>query len=126
MPVLLTAVLLLAGCTKTFLVSRDCNTFFFGSDHPALYRTLCASGDLEKVLADAGLSEDVRAGLYQAQCTDRSREKVENIYGSLTSEQQEALKSAFRKHGYEINTHPAPNFRYDSYDDYWSFCPPDY
>jgi hypothetical protein len=125
MPVLLSALLLFTGCTKTFLVSKDCNTYFFGSNNQTLYRMLCTSGDLEKVLADARLSEDVLAGLYQAQCTDRSREKLERIYGSLSRKQQEALKSAFRKHGYEINAYPAPNFRVYPYYDNVNFCPPD-
>lgn len=126
MPVLLSALLLFTGCTKTFLVSKDCDTYFFGSNNQTLVRMLCTSGDLKKVLADARLSEDVVAALYQAQCADRSREKLERIYGSLSREEQEALQSAFRKHGYEINAKPAPNFRfYPDYDNV-NFCPPEY
>ncbi len=111
------------GCTKTFLISKDCNTYFFGSNDQTLYNMLCASGDLEKVLNDAQLPADTQAGFYKAQCTDRSRQNLNDIYGSLSHEQQEALKSAFRKHGYEINVKPTPNYHIYPYYDNVNFCP---
>jgi hypothetical protein len=123
--VLLSVSLLFFGCAKTFLVSKDCNTYFFGSNNQALYKVLCQSGDLEKVLVDSGLPPDVQAGLHQAQCVDRSRENLNSIYGGLSRDQQEALKSAFRKNGYEINAHPAPNYRVYPYYDNLNFCPPE-
>ncbi len=86
---------------------------------------LCTSGDLKKILADAALPEESDANLYEAQCSDRSREKLDRIYASLNPEQQEALKSAFRKHGYEINAKPAPNYRVYPYYDNVNFCPPE-
>jgi hypothetical protein len=122
---LISASMLFTGCAKTFLVSKDCNTYLFGSQDQTLYRMLCTSGDLEAVLTDAGLPADAQAGLLEAQCTYRSKEKADRIYGSLTSKQQDALKSAFREHGYEINAKPAPNFRvYPDYDNV-NFCPPE-
>ncbi len=117
---------LAAGCAKTFLVSKDCTTYYFGSQDQKLYDMLCTAGDLQKVLSDSGLPEDARGALYQAQCTERSKEKLDAIYGGLGREQQEALKSAFRKHGYEINAKPAPNYRvYPYYDNVLNFCPPE-
>jgi hypothetical protein len=118
-------LLLTVGCAKTFLVSKDCNTYFFGSNNETLYKMLCTSGDLEKILNDAQLPQDGKAGLYKAQCVERSREHVDTIYVSLTPEQQEALQSAFRKHGYEINVKPTPNFHVYPYYDNINFCPPE-
>ncbi len=123
--VMISASLLFTGCAKTFLVSKDCNTYFFGSQDQTLYRMLCTSGDLEAVLTDAALPADVRTGLLEAQCTYRSQEKLDRLYTSLGSEQQGALKSAFRKHGYEINEKPAPNFHIYPYYDNVNFCPPE-
>lgn len=122
--VLLSALLLFTCCSKTFLVSKDCTTYFFGSQDQAFYKKLCTSGDLQKVLADAVLPEDARAGLYEAQCIDRSREKLDRIYASLSRDQQETLKSAFRRHGYEINAKPAPNYQFYPYYDNVNYCPP--
>ncbi len=117
---------LAAACAKTFLVSKDCTTYYFGSQDQKLYDMLCTAGDLQKVLIDSGLPEDARGPLYQAQCTERSKEKLDTIYGGLNREQQEALKSAFRKQGYEINAKPAPNYRvYPYYDNVLNFCPPE-
>jgi hypothetical protein len=121
----ISASLLFTGCARTFLVSKDCTTYFFGSQDQTLYSMLCASGDLEAILNDAALPADARAALLEAQCRERSREKLDRIYASLSSEQQDALKSAFRKHGYEINTKPAPNFRVYPYYDNVNFCPPE-
>jgi hypothetical protein len=119
------AVLFSIGCAKTFLLSKDCNTYFFGSNNETLHQMLCTAGDLEKVLSDSQLPQDVKAGLYRAQCVERTREAVDTMYASLAPEQQEALKSAFRKHGYEINIKPAPNFHIYPYYDNVNFCPPE-
>ncbi len=43
--VLFLASLLFIGCAKTFLVSKDCQTYFFGSSDLILYRMLSTSGD---------------------------------------------------------------------------------
>ncbi len=119
------SALLITGCAKTFLVSKDCTTYFFGSQDQKLYGMLCTSGDLRKVLADTALPEEARAGLYQAQCIDRSREKLDHLYASLDREQQDSLKAAFRKQGYEINAKPAPNYQVYPYYDNVNFCPPE-
>ncbi len=123
--VLALASLFFISCAKTFLVTKDCNTYFFGSPDQTLYKMLCTSGDLQKVLADFAIPEDIRASLYEAQCTDRSRDKLDSIYASLSHDQQDALKSAFRKHGYEINVKDVPNYRVYPYYDNVNFCPPD-
>ncbi len=102
---------LLAGCARTFLISKDCTTYYLGSQEQKLHDVLCASGDFPKILNDSGLPEEASTELYEAQCTKRSREKLQSAYGGLSREQQEALRSAFRKNGYEINSKPAPNFR---------------
>ncbi len=107
--------LLCIACAKTFLVSKDHATYFFGSPDQTLYEMLCTSGDLQKILADAGLPEDARTGLYRAQCNDRSTEELDRVYSSLSQDQQEALKSSFRKHNFEINVKPSPNFRFYPY-----------
>lgn len=122
--VVVAAFLLFVGCPKTFLISKDCTTYFFGSQDQKLYTLLCTSGDLRKIVDEAGLPEDMRGGLYEAQCTERSREKLDSLYASLGSEQRDALKSAFRRHGYEINAKPAPNYRVYPYYDNVNFCPP--
>lgn len=124
MLVLFSASLICIGCAKTFLLSKDCKTYYFGDANETLYKMLCPSGDLQKVLTDSGLPEDTRASLYEAKCTDRSREKLDRIYASMSRDQQKALKSAFRKHGYEINVKDAPNLRYPFYDEVY-FCPPE-
>lgn len=123
--ILAAAFLFFVGCAKTFLISKDCTTYFFGSQDQKFYTLLCASGDLQAIVAEAGLPEDMRRGLYEAQCTERSREKLDTLYASLTTGQQDALKSAFRKHGYEINVKPAPNYRVYPYYDNVNFCPPE-
>jgi hypothetical protein len=117
--------LLNIGCAKTFLLSKDCNTYFFGSSNETLYTMLCTSGDLEQVLNDAQLPQDVKSGLYKAQCAERSREAVDTIYASLSPEQQDVLKSAFRQHGYEINAKSTPNFHVYPHYDNINFCPPE-
>ncbi len=113
--VVLSSALLCIACARTFLVSKDHAAYFFGSSDQTLYEMLCTSGDFQKILADAGLPEDARTGLYEAQCTDRSPGKMDSIYASLSHEQQESLKSAFRRHHYDINVKPAPNFRFNPY-----------
>jgi hypothetical protein len=123
--VLLAMSLFFIGCAKTFLVSKDCKTYFFGGTDRTLFNMLCTSGDLQKVLADSGLPEATRAGLYEAQCEDRSRGKLDVIYVSLSHDQQDASKSAFRKRGYEINVKETPNYHVYPYYDNVNFCLPE-
>lgn len=119
------SLLFVAACAKTFLVSKECKTYFFGSADEGLYTLLCASGDFTKILDDSGLPQDVKDGLYKAQCVERSKAEVDELYTTLTPDQKEKLKFAFVKHGYEINYKPLPNYQYDNYIDNINFCPTD-
>lgn len=118
------AALVLGACASTFLVSKDCRTYYFGSPEEGPYKMLCASGDFKKVLDDSTLPQVIKDSLYKAQCLDRSKESVKKIYASLTDDQKEDLKFSFQKHGYYVNYKPVPNYQYNYY--YVSnreFCP---
>jgi hypothetical protein len=118
------AALVLGSCASTFLVSKDCMTYYFGSPEEGPYKMLCASGDLKKVLDDSTLPQEIKESLYKAQCLDRSKDSVKKIYTSLTDDQKEELKFSFQKHGYYVNYKPVPNYQYNYY--YVSnreFCP---
>src|ERR1700687_1482161 len=118
-------VLFLVGCgASTFLVSKDCNTYFLGDNEPVFDKMLCASGDFKKILDTSNLPQDVRESLYKAQCIDHSREDVKKIYASLTPEQKRDLKFNFQVHGYYVNYKPVPNYQYDYYSAYYNaeFC----
>ncbi len=118
------AGLLLGGCTSTFLISKDCKTYFFGNREEGPYKMLCASGDFKKILDGAALPQDIKDSLYKAQCVDRSEEGVKKIFASLTREQKDDLKFSFQLHGYYVNYKPVPNYQFNYY--YVSnreFCP---
>ncbi len=114
---------ILCACASTFLVSKDCKTYYFGSTEEGLYKMLCTTGDLMRVLDDGALPPEMRAGLYDAQCVERSRDRVNALYQSLTSEQKSALKSAFSRHGYYVNYKPIGNYDFDNLLDNINFCP---
>ncbi len=120
------AALFLWGCSgsTTFLVSKDCNTYFLGDSEPVFDKMLCASGDFKKILDSSNLPQDIRESLYKAQCVDHSRETVKKIYASLTPEQKRDLKFNFQVHGYYVNYKPVPNYQYDYYSAYYNaeFC----
>jgi hypothetical protein len=110
------AAMFLWGCSSsTFLVSKDCNTYFLGDTEVVFNKMLCASGDFKKILDSSNLPPDVRESLYKAQCVDHSREDVKKIYASLTPEQKRDLKFNFQVHGYYVNYKPVPNYQYDYY-----------
>ena len=111
------------GCTSTFMVSKECSTYYLGSTTDGVYRMLCETGDFERVLADAGLPSDIAQRLYEAQCRERSREVFLSAYQRLSPAQQDSLKSAFRENGYEINAKPADNLRLPDPDRRLFFCP---
>lgn len=102
----LSVLTLTAGCSSTFLVSKDGRGYFFGRDRDELYRMLCDSGDLKKILEDTNLLQDVKDNLYKYNCTQRSGDKVKEIYASLTVEQRKDLRTAFKMNGYDINYLP--------------------
>ncbi|HET6516503.1 MAG TPA: hypothetical protein VFG09_15225, partial [Thermodesulfovibrionales bacterium] len=81
---------LTGGCASTFLVSKDCKTYFFGSDEEGLHRMLCDTGDLRDILADTRLPHDLQERFYEAQCIDPSYEDVKALYAALTPEQKRA------------------------------------
>jgi len=61
-------VLLTSACSSTFLVYKDGKGCFLGSGSNAKYNMLCASGDLEKVLAATQLSNQLKDSLYKYNC----------------------------------------------------------
>lgn len=92
------------ACTSSFLVYKDGKGYFVGSESKTKYEMLCASGDLDKILAATHLEADMKDSLYKYNCsTERSSEEVGKIFASMTVEQRKDIKSAFRKNGYEIN-----------------------
>jgi hypothetical protein len=99
-------LVLTAGCTSTFLVTKDGEGYFFGGKRDKLYRMLCDSGDLKKILGDTGLAEDVKDNLYRYNCLERSGERIKEIYASLTVEGRKDLRRSFKRHGYDINYIP--------------------
>ena len=119
-------VMLLPACTQTFLISKDCRNYFFGSDEKELRTMLCDSGDLRRILDDAQLPPETKDSLYGYQCTERSGDKVRELYGALSLEQKRDLKYSFQKHGYDINYRPTRSRMRDpfGYEDYTDLCPP--
>ncbi|GAB4406449.1 MAG: hypothetical protein OHK0032_01480 [Thermodesulfovibrionales bacterium] len=105
--VIASVAILSTACTSTFLVSKDGKGYFWGSDSNAIYRMLCDSGDLKKILSDTRFSEAMKNDLYRYNCsTDRSGERVKQIYASMTPEQRKELRNAFKNNGYDINYLP--------------------
>lgn len=100
-------IFLVSGCSSTFLISKDGKGYFFGSKSDAIYRLLCDSGDLRKILKDAKkIPEDTRELIYKSNCINRSAEKVKEIYAAMTPEERKDLRNAFRLNGYDINYLP--------------------
>jgi hypothetical protein len=100
-------IFIISGCSSTFLVSKDGKGYFFGSKSDAIYRMLCDSGDLRKILKDATkIKEDTKDAIYQANCVNRSGEKVKEIYAAMTPEERKDLRNAFKLNGYDINYMP--------------------
>ncbi len=96
--------LVAAACTSTFLVYKNGKAYFLGSNSKAKYTMLCASGDLEKVLAATHLSKDMKDALYKYNCSaERSGDKIKQVYASMTIEQRKDIKNAFKSNGYDIN-----------------------
>lgn len=114
---------LIGGCAGTFLVSKDCKSYFFGSGEEGLYRMLCETGDLRTILADTGLPDDLKERFYAAQCVDRSYDAVKALYATLAPEQRRLLKFSFQKRGYEINYKPIGNYRFNYGYSGPEFCP---
>ncbi len=102
--IILLAVLLSGGCSNTFLVTKDGKSYFLGTDREGMYKMLCTSGDLMAILADTQLPSTTKDNLYKYNCgAVRSKEKVGEIYASMSPEQRRELRLVFQKHGYDIN-----------------------
>lgn len=102
----ITVLALFAGAcsSASLLVYKDGHGYFIGSNSNAKFDMLCKSGDLEKVLASSNLSTEMKDTLFKYNCsTERSGDKVKQIYASMTPEQRKSIRSAFRSNGYEIN-----------------------
>jgi hypothetical protein len=98
-------VLLIGACSSSsFLVYKDGKGCFVGSNSDSKFNLLCASGDLEKVLAVTHLSNDMKDSFYKYNCSaERSSDKVKQMFAAMTPEQRKDIRSAFRANGYDIN-----------------------
>jgi hypothetical protein len=100
-------VCLLSACSSTFTLTKKGRGDHFHGNSQAKYDMLCASGDLEKVLASIELSGERKETLYRYNCSDeRSGEKVLQIYTAMTDQERSDLKRALRKDGFGINFRP--------------------
>lgn len=99
------AGLVAVGCSSTFRISKEGRGYMWGSDSKAIYSLLCESGDLKKILADANkLTDDLRNDLYRYNCTsERSGQKIKQIYAVMTPDERKSLRVAFKRNGYDIN-----------------------
>ncbi len=100
------AVMVAGGCTSTFLVGKDCRSYFFGSNDEGLYRMLCESGDFRRVLEGTALPQETKDAFYRYNCVQPFPDKVKELYVSLTSEEKRDLRFSFQKQGYYINYKP--------------------
>lgn len=103
--IIIAGTALVAGaCSSSFLVYKDGRGYFVGSDSKAKYEMLCASGDMEKILAATHFDTELKDTIYKYNCSaDRSSDKVKQVFASMTVDQRKDIKSAFRQNGYEIN-----------------------
>jgi hypothetical protein len=98
------AALFAAGCSSTFMMVKNGSGYMLGSDSNEVHRLLCESGDLQKILLVAQLSQGTKDDLYRYNCSpDRSRDKVKQVYASMVPAERKALRVAFKSNGYEIN-----------------------
>ena len=97
--------LLTSACTPMIMIGKgERRGAFLGSNSKAMYDLLCASGDLEKVLAATHLSTDMKDRFYRYNCsTERSSDKIKQLFVSMTSEQRKDIRSAFKENGYSVN-----------------------
>ena len=102
----------------TFLVSKHCQSFFFGDTGNYADTMLCKSGDLRKVLGLSSLQPVEKEALFRYQCIERNGGLIRETYDSLPPDEKKSLQFAFQKYGYDINYKPSTNFRYYMYDPY--------
>lgn len=95
------------GCASTFLVSKNGKGYFFGSGTNAIYKMLCESGDLKKILTDTQLPGQMKDDLFRYNCSaEMSKEKVKQLFTAMVPEQRKDLRNAFKNNGYDINYLP--------------------
>lgn len=100
-------IIAVVGCSSTFLVSKDGKGYFLGSRSDAIYKMLCESGDLKKLLSDTRFTQELKDDLYRYSCSvERSGDRIKKIYVAMTMEQRKELRVAFTKNGYDINYLP--------------------
>jgi hypothetical protein len=103
----LLAVTLGACASSTFIASKDGKGYYIGSGSNAAYRMFCESGDLQKILTGTQLPPETKDELYRSNCgPERSKERVKQVYASITPAQRKDLRLAFRNNGYDINYLP--------------------
>ena len=92
------------ACTSTFRVSKDGKGYFLGSNAKDIYKWLCESRDLDKILSDTRLSREKKDDLYKFNCSaEKSAVKVKQLYTSMSPEERKDLRTAFKMNGYDIN-----------------------
>lgn len=102
----ITVVALIAnGCSSNnFMVYKNGLSFYVTDDSLELKQTLCVSGDIDSIMEDSKLSDTLQKELKEGMCdSHKARKRVTGTLNGLTSEQNSALKDAFRRNGYEIN-----------------------
>jgi hypothetical protein len=103
------AVLFLASCgPTTFVIHKEgSKAYYLGSESKELDQMLCNSGDLRQILAETSIPDTLKEEFYRYNCTEEhSKEKVILLYTNFTPQERTQLKSAFRRHGYDINYAP--------------------
>jgi hypothetical protein len=100
-------VLATGACAPMFMVGKcgsDARGVWLGSKSKSTYELMCASGELEKVLAATHLSREMKDALYKSNCSaERSAKELRKVYGSMTRAERKDIKTAFKKFGYSIN-----------------------
>ncbi len=99
------APLFLGACASTFVAYKDGHGYYIGNQSDSAYKLFCDSGDFRKILdGTTRIAQDTKEDLYRYNCgTDRSPQKIREIYASMTPEQRKDLRTSFKNNGYEIN-----------------------
>ncbi|MDA8088496.1 MAG: hypothetical protein M0Z75_17585 [Nitrospiraceae bacterium] len=103
---LLAAVVSFGCSTNRFTLLKDGRDYYFASNRKGLYKMLCASGDLKKVLDRASMPANLKKDFYRYDCVEPSADKVQGLYALLSPDEKHSLQSAFEAQGYEINASP--------------------
>ena len=97
-------IFFISACTSTFVASKDGKGYHMGSSSDAAYGMFCDSGDLKRILATTTFSQELKDNLFQNNCgSNRSREKVKQLFASMSPEQRKELRISFKNNGYEVN-----------------------